>query len=112
VERLDAASAQVRRALAFVEFVEDQEPLLRAATESLAGFPGRLHALRRRLIRLGAATLIAAALLYAVLADPSGTRAILPRGLPYEVVHVGLLVLVVLLVAALVAQLRRYGRPG
>jgi ubiquinone biosynthesis protein len=112
VERLDAASAQVRRALAFVEFVEDQEPLLRAATESLAGFPGRLHALRRRLIRLGAATLIAAALLYAVLADPSGTRAILPRGLPYEVVHVVLLVLVVLLVAALVAQLRRYGRPG
>jgi ubiquinone biosynthesis protein len=112
VERLDAASAQVRRALAFVEFVEDQEPLLRATTESLAGFPGRLHSLRRRLIRLGAATLIAAALLYAVVADPSGTRAFLPQGMPYEWAHVGLLVLVILLVAALVAQLRWYGRPG
>jgi ubiquinone biosynthesis protein len=110
VERIDAASAQVRRALAFVEFVEDQEPLLRASTEYLAGFQGRLHGLRRRLIRLGAATLVAAGLLYAVLADPSGTRAILPQGMPYEWVHVGLLVLVVVLVAALVSQLRRYGR--
>jgi ubiquinone biosynthesis protein len=110
LERLDAASARVHRAIAFLEFVEEQEPVLRAASESLTGVRGRVQAYRRRLVRLGIATLVAAIALYVVLADPSGTRAVLPQGMPYDWVHLGLLGLVVVLVVALVMQLRRLGR--
>lgn len=109
--RVDSAAARAQRALAFLEFVEEQEPVLRAASESLSGVRGRLHAYRRRLIRLGVATLLAAGLLYVVLADPSGTRRVLPAGVPYEGVHLGLLLVVVVLVVALISQLRRSDPP-
>jgi hypothetical protein len=109
--RVDAAAVQVQRALAFLEFVEEQEPILRSASESLSGVRGRVQVYRRRLVRLGIATLVAATLLYVVLADPSGTRAMLPAGMPYEWAHLGLLAVVIVLIVAIVAQLRRFGPP-
>jgi predicted unusual protein kinase regulating ubiquinone biosynthesis (AarF/ABC1/UbiB family) len=111
MDRVDAVTARFQRAIAFLEFVEEQEPVLRAASASLTGVRARLQAYRRRIVRLGVATLLAAAALYVVLADPDGTRAVLPAWMPYEWAHVGLLVTVVVLVVLLIAHLRGVGRP-
>ena len=108
--RLYAASGQLRRALEFVEFLEAQEPVISTGVESLFGFRRRLRSARRRLITLGMSLLVVGTALYAILADPDGTRRLLPAGVSYGWVHGGLLVLLLLLILSLVAQVRQYGR--
>ena len=46
------------------------------------------------------------------LAAPDDTRRILPAGVSYDSVHVGLLVTIIVLVGALIWQLRKFGREG
>jgi hypothetical protein len=109
VERLHDGGARLERALEFLEFLEDQEPLLRAASTSFLGVQGRLRAVRRRLIQLGVAALLVGAGLYLVMADPDGARRWLPNGVPYTFVHVGLLAALIVLVVAIVMHMRRLG---
>ena len=70
------------------------------------GVRGSLEALRRRVLALGAALVVGAAL-YVVLANPDGTRAVVPAQVPYTWVHLGLLALLVLLILSLALQGRR-----
>jgi hypothetical protein len=111
LERLQAGGVRLERALDFIEFLEDQEPLIRAASASFLSVQGRLRTVRRRLVRLGAAALLVFVGLYVVLADPDGTRSWLPSGVPYSFVHLGLLAVLVGLVVAIVAHVRRLGSP-
>jgi predicted unusual protein kinase regulating ubiquinone biosynthesis (AarF/ABC1/UbiB family) len=109
LERLDAGRARVQRAAEFVEFLEAQQGVITAGTTSLFGVRGRIRAARQRLVRLGVTTLIVAALLYLVLADPEGTSRVLPA-IPHAWLHAGLLIVLVILIASLVMHLRRFGR--
>ncbi len=110
VGRAFDATVRVRRAIEFVEFLEAQEPALTTAVDSLFGIRGRLRRARRRLISLGAAVLGVGAVLYFVMADPDGTRRVLPAGVEYPVVHFGLTVFLLLLIASLILHLRQFGR--
>jgi ubiquinone biosynthesis protein len=110
LSRLYAGRVQVRRALEFVDFLEAQEPFLTEGVNSLFGIRGRLQTARRRLVSLGLAVLVAGGALYFVLADPDGTRRLLPQGMPYSWVHGGLVIVLVFLVLTLVWQVRRFGR--
>ena len=96
----------VRRALEFVEFIEAQQPFIVAAERSLFGFRGRLRRARRRLVSLGISALVVGAALYVVLADDRDVRNMLPSQMPYDAVHLGLLVVLIVLIATLVAFIR------
>jgi len=104
------ASVRINRAIEFVEFLEAQEPAITAGVDSLFGIRGRIRRARRRLISLGAAVLVVALALYFVLAEPDETRQILPAGVPYPMVHGGLVILLLLLVGSLILHLRQFGR--
>jgi predicted unusual protein kinase regulating ubiquinone biosynthesis (AarF/ABC1/UbiB family) len=104
------ASVRVNRAIEFVEFLEAQEPAITAGVDSLFGIRGRLRRARRRLISLGLAVLVVGLALYFVLADPDDTRRMLPTGLSYSLVHGGLVILLLVLIASLVLHLRQFGR--
>jgi predicted unusual protein kinase regulating ubiquinone biosynthesis (AarF/ABC1/UbiB family) len=103
------ASVRVRRAIEFVEFLEAQEATLTTAVDSLFGIRGRLRRARRRLISLGAAVLLVGAILYVVMADPDGTRRLLPAGVTYPVVHFSLTILLLVLIGSLILHLRQFG---
>ncbi|HEX2515433.1 MAG TPA: AarF/UbiB family protein [Chloroflexota bacterium] len=103
-------SIRLRRALEFVELLEAQAPLITAAGESYFGVRRKLLVLRRRVLALGGAALVVGAALYVVLANPDGTRAVVPTQVPYTWVHLGLLALLVLLILSLALQGRQLGR--
>ncbi|MFV2064240.1 MAG: ABC1 kinase family protein [Chloroflexota bacterium] len=111
-EHIQTASARLQRATEFVEFLETQEPALRAASASLLGVRSRVDAARRRLVRLGLAALAVGTLLYVALTDPEGTQAMMPFGLPQVWLHASLLVALVILLLALVRHVRRFARSG
>ncbi len=100
LDRLYAGTGRVQRALDFVEFLESQEPAILEAESSLFGFRNRMKSVRRTLVRIGVAVLAVGAALYLVLAYPDDTRRMLPREMPYEWVHLGLLAILLLLIAA------------
>jgi len=108
-DRLYAATGRMQRALDFVEFLEAQQPVILEAEASLFGFRRRMRSARRGLIRLGLSVLIVGALLYLVLAFPDDTRRVLPTGMDYGWVHVGLLVLLVFLLLTLIRNVRGLG---
>ena len=62
------------------------------------------------MIALGGAALVVGAVLYVVLANPDGTRAVVPSQVPYTWVQYGLLFLLVLLILAIARQGRRLSR--
>ena len=62
------------------------------------------------MLALGGAALVVGAALYVVLANPDGTRAVVPAQVPYTWVHLGLLALLVLLILSLALQGRQLGR--
>ena len=59
---------------------------------------------------LGLWILIVGAGLYVVLADPDGTRQMLPADLPYPLVHYALLALLAFLIFSLISHVRNFGR--
>ena len=61
---------------------------------------------------LGLSILIVGAGLYVVLADPDGTRRVLPADVPYPMVHYGLLVVLVFLILSLISNVRNFGRTS
>ena len=109
VDRLFAGAARIQQTLEFMEFIEGQEAFIVEAQSSLFGFRHRIRSIRRRLVTLGVAILLIGAALYAVLAYPDETRQMIPRDLPYPLLHYGLLGLLIILVVVLVSNIRGMG---
>ena len=103
-------SYRLGRALEFVELLEAQAPLISAAGDTFFGVRHSLQTVRRQVIALGGAALVVGAVLYVVLANPDGTRAVVPSQVPYTWVQYGLLFLLVLLILAIARQGRRLSR--
>ena len=110
MERMYAAGGQVQRGLHFVDFLESQEPTILEAEALLFGFRRRMQTARRALVRLGAAVLAIGGVLYLVMAYPDDTRRVLPDGVEYTWVQLGLLGLLILLIVWLINFVRGLGR--
>jgi ubiquinone biosynthesis protein len=110
LDRAYAGAIRARRALEFVEFLEQQQPTIAATTSSLLGIQRRARNAGRWVVGLGLSALIVGGLLYLVLAYPGNASAMLPGWIPYEGVHYGLLVLLIVLVVALIVRMRNMNR--
>jgi ubiquinone biosynthesis protein len=110
MDRVYGASVRLRHAMEFVDFIEAQRPVILAAEQSLFGFRRRMRSARRRLVSLGVSAILVGAVLYVVLANPDGTRRLLPREIEYTWVHIGLLAILVVIVASLIAYIRGLSR--
>ena len=109
VDRLYGAAGRMQRALDFVEFLEGQESTILEVESTVFGVRRRMRNAKRTIVRLGVGVLLIGGALYLVLAFPDDARRVLPREVPYEGVHIGLLVLLVLLVVGLVNFVRGLG---
>ena len=69
-----------------------------------------MKSIRRRLISLGMAALVVGAVLYIVLANPDGTKEVMPREVPYPLLHLTLLVVLLVIIGAIVQYIRGLGR--
>ena len=110
IDRLYAGTGRVQRAFDFLEFVEAQEPAILEAESALFGFRNRMRSAKRTLVRLGAAIFGVGALLYIVLKFPDETRRAMPIEGSYDVVNIGLLVLLLVLIVVGINYLRGLGR--
>ncbi|MBV9578977.1 MAG: AarF/ABC1/UbiB kinase family protein [Chloroflexi bacterium] len=106
MSRVFEISQQVSRGLQFVEYLEQQQPLIESLVGTYFGFQHSLRTLRDRAIALGIGMLLIGGLLYYVLADPNDARSHSPSGLPFEWVHLMLLGVLVLLILAFMHNLR------
>ena len=109
VDRVFAGAARVQRTLEFMEFLEGQEAFIVEAQSSLFGFRRRIRNVRRRLVSLGVGVLLVGFILYLVLAYPRETQAVIPRDMPYPMLHYGLLGLLIVLIVVLIANVRGMG---
>ena len=112
LERLYGGADRVQRGLAFVEFLEAQEPFILQAESSYFGFRRRVRNARRRLVSLGVSVLLVGGLLYAILAFPDDARQIVPHEMPMTWVHVGLLAVLLFLIGSLVRHARGVSNEG
>jgi ubiquinone biosynthesis protein len=110
IARTYGVSYRIRRALEFVEFLEAQQPMLTRLIGGVSGVEHRLQTLRRRVIALGTGVLAVGAVLYFVLADPQDARRVAPPVIPFEWIHVVLLVILIVLIVTAVEHVRRFGR--
>ena len=110
MDRLYAGAGQVQRGLHFVDFLEAQEPAILEAEALLFGFRRRMRSARKALVRIGMAVLTVGAVLYLVMAYPDDTRHMLPAGIQYTWVQLGLLGLLILLIVWLINFVRGLGR--
>ncbi len=108
--RLYAGGIRLQRAIDFVEFLEGQQAFITDAQTSLFGFRRRIRSARRRLVSLGLAALVVFAVLYLVLANPDETEAMVPREIPYPLVHLTLLVILIVIVGAIIQHIRGLDR--
>jgi predicted unusual protein kinase regulating ubiquinone biosynthesis (AarF/ABC1/UbiB family) len=104
--RVYEVTTRVNRAVEFVEFLEQQQPLIASLAGSYFGVQRTLQTLRRRLIVIGGAILLIGALLYFVLADPGTAREYAPSIIPFESMHLVLAAILILLTLAFVQNLR------
>ena len=110
LDRLYSGAGQVKRALDFLEFLESQESTIVEATSSLLGFRNRIGNAKRTIVRLGGAVLLVGGALYLVLQFPDETKRAMPIEGSYPFVNVGLLVLLLILIAALINYVRGLGQ--
>jgi predicted unusual protein kinase regulating ubiquinone biosynthesis (AarF/ABC1/UbiB family) len=105
--RIYGATYRMKRTLDFLEFVEEQQPLLATLSGLAHGVTRSLTGLKRRAITLGVAVLAVGAALYVTLARPDVARQVTPREVPFDLVHPALLVILIGLIVALWDQVRR-----
>ena len=108
-DRLYTATGRIGRAIEFVEFLEDQEPVITEATSMLFGYRNRIRRVKRRLISFGTAVLVVGGLLYLVLVFPDDTRRILPREMDYNWFQLGILAVLLILIVNLIRNMRSIG---
>ena len=73
-------------------------------------FVREVRTVRRRIVSLGLSVLVIGAALYLLLAFPTEARAVVPREMDMSWVHVGLLVALLFLIAALIRYVRDLSR--
>jgi predicted unusual protein kinase regulating ubiquinone biosynthesis (AarF/ABC1/UbiB family) len=108
-DRLYAATGRMQRALAFVEFLEAQQPVITEATGTLFGYRNRIRRVKQRLIGFGTAILVVGGLLYLVLAFREDTKKLLPPEVDYTWFQLGLLAVLLVLIFNLIRNMRRMG---
>jgi predicted unusual protein kinase regulating ubiquinone biosynthesis (AarF/ABC1/UbiB family) len=108
-DRLYAGTGRIQRAIAFMEFIEAQEPVITEATGMLFGYRNRIRRVKRRLIGFGTAVLVVGGLLYLVLVFPDDTRRILPKEVDYSWFQLGILAVLVVLILNLIRNMWRMG---
>jgi len=108
-DRLYDATGRMQRALAFVEFLEAQQPVITEATSMLFGYRNRIRRVKQRLIGFGTAVLVVGALLYLVLVFPDDTRRMLPKEMDYTWFQLGLLTILLVLIFNLIRNMRSMG---
>jgi predicted unusual protein kinase regulating ubiquinone biosynthesis (AarF/ABC1/UbiB family) len=108
--RAYGATYRIGRTLEFLDFVEEQQPLLASLIGVAHGSSLKLQALYRKAVWLGVAILVVGGMLYFVLADPGPVRDTIGRVIPFDLMHPALLVVLVLLTIALIDNVRRLGR--
>jgi predicted unusual protein kinase regulating ubiquinone biosynthesis (AarF/ABC1/UbiB family) len=108
-DRLYAGTGRIQRAVEFLEFIEAQEPVITEATSMLFGYRNRIRRVKQRLIGFGTAVLVVGAVLYLVLVFPDDTRRMLPSGMDYTWVQLGLLAVLLILIVNLIRNMRSIG---
>jgi ubiquinone biosynthesis protein len=110
LDRLYSGAGQVKRALDFLEFLEGQESTIIEATSSLLGFRNRIGNAKRTIVRLGAGVLLVGGALYLLLQFRDEAEPAMPIQGSYMWVNIGLLVLLLILIAALINYVRGLGQ--
>jgi len=98
--RMYELTTRVNRAVEFVEYLEEQQPLIASLAGSYFGVQHSLQTLKNRAIGIGLAILLVGALLYFVLADPGTARdaySLAPPLIPFESIHIILVGAIVVL---------------
>jgi hypothetical protein len=108
-DRLYAATGRLQRTLAFVEFLEAQQPVITEATSTLFGYRNRIRRVKQRLIGFGTAVLVVGGLLYFVLVFREDTQRMLPKEVDYTWFQLGILAVLLVLIFNLVRNMRRMG---
>jgi predicted unusual protein kinase regulating ubiquinone biosynthesis (AarF/ABC1/UbiB family) len=104
--RVYEVTTRVNRAIEFVEYLEELQPLIVSVASTYFGFQNTLQTLRRRAIGIGVAIVLCGGLLYFILADPGTARTFAPNWVPFENIHFILLGLLVLLTLAFIQNAR------
>jgi predicted unusual protein kinase regulating ubiquinone biosynthesis (AarF/ABC1/UbiB family) len=105
--RIYGASFRIKRAIEFVEFLEEQQPLLATLAATVFGVQRRVEGIKRLAIVLGVAVLAVGGVLYVTLADPVRAQSVTPSAIPFEWVHLILLGALSALILAFIQNLRR-----
>jgi predicted unusual protein kinase regulating ubiquinone biosynthesis (AarF/ABC1/UbiB family) len=103
--RIYTATYRVKRMIDFVEFLEEQQPLIQGLASTYFGFQRQLEGIKRRAVGIGGAVLLVGAGLYFVLADPDEARRLTPSMIPFDLMHLLLLGLLLLLLVALIQSI-------
>jgi len=104
--RMYEVTTRVNRAVEFVEYLEEMQPLIASLAGSYFGIQRGLQTLRRRAVGIGVAILLFGGLLYFTLADPDTARNYTPGVIAFENVHLILLAILVVLTIAFVQNAR------
>jgi ubiquinone biosynthesis protein len=105
--RIYGASFRIKRAIEFVEFLEEQQPLVAMLAGTVFGVQRRVQGIKRLAVALGMACLAVGAVLYFTLADPDRARSVTPSAVPFEWVHLILLGALLALILAFIQNIRR-----
>jgi predicted unusual protein kinase regulating ubiquinone biosynthesis (AarF/ABC1/UbiB family) len=105
--RIYSAAYRVNRAIEFVEFLEEQQPLIASLAGTYFGFQRQIESIRRRAISLGIMVVLVGAGLYFVLADPDNARRVMPDIIPFEFVHLILLGVLLLFLGWFIQTVRQ-----
>jgi predicted unusual protein kinase regulating ubiquinone biosynthesis (AarF/ABC1/UbiB family) len=107
--RIYEITTRVNRAVEFVEFLEEQQPLIASLAGSYFGVQRTLTTLKNRAIAIGLAIVLVGGLLYFVLADPENARSAYSLGpsfIPFENIHLILVGILVVLTLMFIANAR------
>jgi predicted unusual protein kinase regulating ubiquinone biosynthesis (AarF/ABC1/UbiB family) len=109
IGRVYGATYRAKRMLQFVEFLEEQQPLIQSLAGSYFGVQRKLQTIKQRLVAIGGLAVVVGATLYFVLADPEDARRFTPPGMPFEWLHLILLGALVLLLLGFIQNMREFG---
>jgi predicted unusual protein kinase regulating ubiquinone biosynthesis (AarF/ABC1/UbiB family) len=107
--RMYEVTTRVNRAIEFVEFLEELQPMIGSLVGSYFGVQRTLQTLKNRAIGIGLAIMLVGAMLYFVVADPGRAReayAYAPPIIPFESIHLVLIGLLVVLTLVFVHNAR------
>ena len=106
--RIYSTAYRIQQAIGFVEYLEEQQPLLAGLIQSYYGVGHGLHTLYRRVVGLGTAAILVGAILYFVLVDPRDASRFVPSSVPFAFVHWVLLGVLIVIILVLISHVRGF----